>query len=463
MTFNLITENWIPVLYHTGETRRVGIRQALTEAGEIRQIAASNPMDRVAILRFLLAVLYWCQGNPPSGWTGNAFPDGWFSKLDEHSDCFNLLGKGKRFYQVKNALRDRTSTDLIQEIPSGNNFWHFRHSTDGEQGLCRACCALGLLRLPLFSLSGLPDLKSGINGAPPIYVIPLGESLFETLKANWVVHPDHGIPAWIKPEVRPSPEKKVPLLVGFSALPRRVWLHDPEGPPGRCINCGAENASLIRSGENQSAGKLENDQWDDPHVVYTTEPPPKPSRASDLTATGSFRMDRPWPELTARILENPKFNSADGPRRFFIVGFATNKAKNIDVWEREIAIPPATSNPQLPLITALRQWQKECAKLPWSICMKLKQIEGNALTFSVRPHVEDRVSATVGNLLAGTDESWLQAALEYRPMMNVIAQSLSPGFTTRAIERRRRIANILPDMRPKTEPEKTTRKKGGKK
>ena len=49
MTFNLLDEPWIPVLYADGRAERVGIRTALTNARAIRQIAASNPMDRVAL------------------------------------------------------------------------------------------------------------------------------------------------------------------------------------------------------------------------------------------------------------------------------------------------------------------------------------------------------------------------------------------------------------------------------
>ena len=50
MNFNLIDEPWIPVLYHDGTWKRIGIRKALEDAGKIRQIAASNPTDRVAQL-----------------------------------------------------------------------------------------------------------------------------------------------------------------------------------------------------------------------------------------------------------------------------------------------------------------------------------------------------------------------------------------------------------------------------
>ncbi len=44
--FNLLDEAWIPVLYADGRVARVGIKQALADAGRIREIAASNPMDR---------------------------------------------------------------------------------------------------------------------------------------------------------------------------------------------------------------------------------------------------------------------------------------------------------------------------------------------------------------------------------------------------------------------------------
>lgn len=65
MNYNLLEEKWIPVLYKDGIAAHVNLLEAFTQASRIREIAASNPMDRVAILRFLLALLYWCKGNRP--------------------------------------------------------------------------------------------------------------------------------------------------------------------------------------------------------------------------------------------------------------------------------------------------------------------------------------------------------------------------------------------------------------
>lgn len=99
--YNLLIEDWIPVLWNNGEFSRVRIGEAFRKASRIRQIAASNPMDRVSIVRFLLALLYWCKGNVTDEGDAipkDSFPADWFLKLEKNQDYFNLLGDGKRFY-----------------------------------------------------------------------------------------------------------------------------------------------------------------------------------------------------------------------------------------------------------------------------------------------------------------------------------------------------------------------------
>lgn len=463
-SYNLLTEPWIPVLYRDGRYQRTGIRKALEEAKQIRQIATSNPMDRVAIVRFLLALLYWCKGNPPdqvAAIPNDSFPSDWLTKLGENEHLFNLLGEGDRFYQDRAAQRPRAVTDLLQEIPTGNNFWHFRHSTDQKDGLCPACCAMGLLRLPLFSVSGLPNLKAGINGTPPIYVVPWGMSLLETLLANWLSYPSFGEPAWVHPDIRPTPGQDVPLLTGLTLLSRRTWLHDPTGPPGLCMACGVRETSLIRTCEFQSAGEQKNDLWNDPHVVYSNETPRKVSKAPDLTVAGKFRMDRPWPDLLARMAEAGKFGSGTEPTSFLIVGFATDQAKNIDVWERTITVRPDASTKET-AASLLQQWRQGGWRMEKRIGRPV--LAGSAAVAAIRPHVEYKVSAKAGELIVGGDNTWEQAAQEYRPMMEMVAQSLSPGLTTVAVQHRKEIANAIPDMRSKTEvAKKSGRKKGGNK
>lgn len=456
MNYNLLDEHWIPVLYHNGTWKRVGIRTALFEAHKIRQIAASNPMDRVAILRFLLALLYWCKGNPPDNVDAllrSGFPAEWFTKLDDKAERFNLLGNGKRFYQDPVAERRRTATDLIQEIPTGNNFWHFRHSTDEIDSLCPACCAMGLLRLPLFSVSGLPDLKAGINGTPPLYVLPIGCSLMETLRLNWTQNPLLGEPSWIQPDYRPSDTEDVPLLTGLTLLSRRVLLHKPESI-GSCIGCGKQEIQLIRLCEFQTAGEQKSNHWNDPHVLYLDKTAGKALKATDLTAAGRFRMDRPWPDLIVNLKDTQVPTSQ---RSLLVVGFATDKAKNIDVWERQVSLNISSEPTDTSAMTL--QWQKENFRLEKSL-VRSKTQSMTAMT-AIRPHLEQRVSQDLSVLIGSTAETWIAAASEFFPMMKSVAKSLSPGITTFAIEHRQKMTRARPNMYPKEEKgEKSVRRRG---
>jgi len=329
-SYNLLDKDWIPALYRCGKWARVGIRKAFEHAGQIRQIAASNPMDRVAILRFLLALLYWCKGNPPENADavcGSSFPSDWLSKLDAHKDCFNLLGEGKRFYQYRQSAAKRpapplSANYLIHEVPTGSNVWHFRHSIDKHDGLCLACCAVGLLRLPLFATSGGRGKPPGVNSKPPIYLIPIGNSLQQTLRLSWQKASELGTPSWKNPDQRLPKTGKVPLLVGLTWLPRRVWLGSPEEPKANCISCG-QTELLIRYSVFAPIGSQKTDEggsgreWRDPHVIYQTSGKGIVSslHASDALDASDAAAGQ-WTNIVAGILGSQK---AEGGNKLWIL------------------------------------------------------------------------------------------------------------------------------------------------
>jgi len=365
MNYNLLDEKWIPVLYHDGKVDRVGICKALEDAHKIRQIAASNPMDRVAILRFLLALLYWCKGNPPDKIPDGSFPPDWFKKLAGNKDCFNLLGVEKRFYQSKPAVsknnKKLSANYLVQEVPTGTNLSHFRHSTDGNNGLCPACCAMGLLRLPVFATSGGRGKPPGINAKPPIYVIPLGSSLADTLLLSWRQLSDvnFGTPAWENPDLQLPKTGVIPLLMGLTWLPRRAWLDNPEGPETNCISCGRKER-LIRQIVFAPIGSQKTDEeghgrvWRDPHVIRDSKDVVKPSNvlgASDAAAGQ-------WTKIMAGILDRQKNNDS---RRVWVVGFATvQNDKYLEAMEYVIPFPTAAGDQRLQeSIEKIEKWYKE--------------------------------------------------------------------------------------------------------
>ena len=450
MSYNLLEKQWIPVLWTDGNVTRVGIKEVLTQAERIRQIAASNPMDRMAVFRFLLALLYWCRGNPPAmtdTTSEESFPIDWFSKLDAHRECFNLLGGGKRFYQYREqGDKLLTVNYLIHEIPSGTNFNHFRHSIDGTKGLCPACCALGLVRLPMFSTQGGQGKSPGINAKPPIYVIPVGKTLAETLRLSWRQVSNLGTPAWEKPDVPLPRTGEVPLLTGLTWLPRRVWLGEPQESLTHCISCGRPD-NVILSSVFAGKGSAKTDDgtkrvWHDPHVIYEQSKNGEISLHSvDVVGSADAGAGQ-WARTMAGLLRNPRAERS----RAWVVGFSSDQNKYFEASELFLPWPVSPAS-----IENLSQWQQS----NYNLSRMLRQldekpsrnhVEITTELAAIRPHVESRVAAKAEELLFGGNAKWEHAAGAYRPMMQMIARSLAPSVTTAAVKRRREIGNVLPQM-----------------
>jgi CRISPR system Cascade subunit CasA len=462
MQFNLLDEAWIPVLRTNGTCDRVGIREALTEAGSIRQIAASNPMDRVAIVRLLLAALYWCKGYPSpqeeedrlSG--DGRFPPDWFKKLDDCRKYFNLLGDGPRFFQnegLKNRPPKHTTHYLMHEVPSGTNAWHFHHTTDQSGGLCAACCATGLARLPVFATSGGKGKSPGINSKPPLYVIPVGTTLATTLRLSWRYgDASLGMPEWETPGYELPRRGNVPLLPGMTWLPRNVWLGNREKNETACVSCGRAERVLRRcvfDGKGGSRG--EDRRWRDPHVV----PVPLGRNATGPLQTSDALKSKDaaagqWVRALAAILGQRTVDQGAG---IWAVGFSTVKNdKYLEATELLVA-PERWPSPAEDWIALAEQWQQEGravmrrARSP-SASSTRHEVELDIVLGAVRAHVESRLASRIDGLLSDAEGEWVKATREYQKMMAAVAMSLAPGFTTRAIRRRNQIARSGPDMAP---------------
>lgn len=240
--YNLLEEKWIPVLYGDGRTDRVGICQALTDARTIRQIAASNPMDRVALLRFLLAVLMWCREDAKSSLAAldeksAGIPENWLAKLKENKAAFNLLGDGKRFYQdeLLKGKESRPIGDLLVEFPGADSVNHMRHVVhDSSYGFCPACCAMGILRLSVWAPANR-FYPASVNPGSAAYAFIEGKNLFQTLCANLPeTNPQADQAPWLGNEQPNSPD----AVARLAWRPRKLWLNvGSENDP--CANCGS--------------------------------------------------------------------------------------------------------------------------------------------------------------------------------------------------------------------------------
>jgi len=379
--FNLLTAKWIPVLFNDGTTERLGITETFLQAGRIREIAASNPMDRVALIRFLLALLYWCKGNPA---------DGSFAISDENENktYFNLLGDGRRFMQDEDVWKEatiraeekakhrdspddeKTKTprdkgtfrpvgDLLQEFPVDSKVIHFRHVQNYKYGLCRACCAMGLVRFCAFASAYAQVFPAGLNGPTPAYAIPTGSTLQETLRLNWSGSGATIGLAGFCDGGKAAPAKDIGAVTAFTWQPRRIWLGELGDKPEACAYCGKPERIIRRiafgpgwKSPFTGSGKEKKFWPGDPHLLLAgARKAKKPTRKSSQNKAPEKTNGQPigFPPPNLRVGIHASFwrtaakvaaDNAKCGKSLQVMGPAANKALYQD--STAITVPAVT-------------------------------------------------------------------------------------------------------------------------
>ena len=122
---NLITGDWLPVIFNNGETQLVGLKELFEESGEITDLVL-NPPQRISIMRLLICIAQTALDGPESEETWLKCEKDIVPKaldyLETRKDKFNLYGE-KPFLQIKGATSDSEATidKLDGCVPSGNN------------------------------------------------------------------------------------------------------------------------------------------------------------------------------------------------------------------------------------------------------------------------------------------------------------------------------------------------------
>ncbi len=345
-SFNLWTEPWITLQQRDGTLVQRSIQQALHEAPHYAAIHDPSPLVVVGIHRLLVAILQAAL-NPQENadlndlWDAGEFPP---QKLDafaaRYADRFDLFSPDKPFLQSadlplfpasKEDLKGRTSVArLFAETPSGTEVTHYRHATEDDCVLCPGEAAKGLVMMPAFMSSGGPGLMPSINGVPPIYVIPGGESLFQSLAASLIkpiyfpagaaVHQD--LPWWERSTPTVVIESKkgadtqfntVGYLHGLTFPARKVRLH-PERLHQTCTRSGQNSEWCVRTMAFRMGESRADDApwWRDPFAAYKLPAPPKqkPGKAaSKVKAKEQPKPIRPtqskvaWREFVGLFLQ----------------------------------------------------------------------------------------------------------------------------------------------------------------
>jgi hypothetical protein len=214
-------------------------------------------------------------------------------------------------------------------------------------------------------------------------------------------------------------------------------------------------------------------QWRDPHVVYEA---PKDGAVGSLQTTNALdRSDAAagqWAFSLAQILRARVVWAKASA--LSVVGFATVKNdKYLEASEFNLPLPLPDSD-EVSLPDRLQRWHEAAGGLTKDVQRVLsKDVQrvapaGSRDFVQVRPAVdgiradaEHRASRDPARFLASGNGDVPRAVDEYRRMVPVATRPLAPGFTTRAVQRRNRLAQVVPDTSSRPAAKVRKPKKGG--
>ncbi|MFE5595472.1 type I-E CRISPR-associated protein Cse1/CasA [Streptomyces sp. NPDC056549] len=230
MSFDLASAPWLGTLPRSGDPAELSLLETLLKAHLITGLSLPSPTMMPAVLRqVLLPVVLHALGAPRSlqEWQEWFERDGFSPEqreklatyLNEHRDRFDLLSDRAPFAQVAGLATPKGETKsvalLIPSMASGNNVPVFSCLTEGETLELRpAEAALWLLNAQCWDTAAIKSgavgddkVKSGKTTGNPVgplgqlgVVMPLGESLYETILLNLPIDYDgqaaRGKPQW---------------------------------------------------------------------------------------------------------------------------------------------------------------------------------------------------------------------------------------------------------------------------
>jgi len=377
--FNLWSAPWITVETVSGNIETVSMEHLLLNTATYHALFDPSPLVIVSIHRLLVAVLQDIL-QPEDEidlielWESDAFPPDRIHQFgNEYSNRFDIFSEDMPFLQSADIPlypekkgRGKSVGYLLQEQTAGTAVTHYNHTYDTNQILCAACCAKGLLTIPAFASSGGAGIKPSINGVPPIYVIPGGETYYISLVSSLVTpnfQPDiadkkNDTPWWRHDYTVGKKEEllQVGYLHSLTFPARRTRLH-PEQMVQSCSRCGEMTdcgaAEMVyEMGESRPK---EAAFWRDPFAAYRLkeEKAPTPIRPVEGRAvwrefTGLFLPQeqkgtylRPSVIGQLEALREVLSYKSTAPFPFQTIGLRTDMKMKIFEWESSgFFVPP---------------------------------------------------------------------------------------------------------------------------
>ncbi|KAA3664947.1 MAG: type I-E CRISPR-associated protein Cse1/CasA [Chloroflexi bacterium] len=287
--FNLWSEPWITVERPSGALEMVSIEQLLLNTAVYRTLFDPSPLVVVSIHRLLTAILQdifqpEVEYDLLDLWEVDAFPPNKIKQFgDEYAHRFDLFSEETPFLQSADIPlypekrgKGKAISELIQEQAADTSVTHYNHIYDFEHILCASCCSKGLLTIPTFSQPGGRGYSTSINGIPPIYVVPGGNTYYHSLVSSLLTpyfRPGAEVddkPWWKHaPTVKKEEVLRLGYLHSLTFPARRVRLY-PIVMNKTCSRCGYKTAWGAEEMFFAPGEYLPKDApfWRDPFVAY---------------------------------------------------------------------------------------------------------------------------------------------------------------------------------------------------
>lgn len=378
--FDTSKEPCVPV-YRDGSLEELSLRDTLVRAHEFQGVRHALPTVEFGLYRLLVALMgdiFFVEPGVTlnAKQLGDLMAKGHFeaNRVDEYFakyPRFDLFDEDKPFLQVgKMHEKEKPIASLLHPVPSGTNVNHFHHANEDNFAVSPKA-ALGLLStVAPWMTSGGAGLTPSINDAPPIYVLVLGQNLFETLCLNFCVLPlryaraEDDSPSWRWTRDVGGARNSSGYLESLTWMPRKVQLIPESG--GACQLTGETSNVLVRQmyfvqgdstkveGKPQEGKKPKKKRlftWIDPSVSYElTEDGPIPLRMTegrelwrDVAALalvqGDSRFQRP--RVIDQFEELTKVKAPDSESlRITLYGLRTDSKMKFFEWQRDtMALP----------------------------------------------------------------------------------------------------------------------------
>ncbi|MBN2676776.1 MAG: type I-E CRISPR-associated protein Cse1/CasA [Anaerolineaceae bacterium] len=328
-TYNLWEEPWIALEKKDGGITWLGIGDTITQADNLFSIYDPSPLVIVGIYRLLTAILQdslnpidqkelWKIWNesPINQTAIETFKNNYIDRFDLFSEKKPFLQSGD-IKQKSKEQKLKPIGYIFQDLPTGTNVVHFQHSFEDEQMLCPACCAKGLLTIPSFATTGGAGIKPSINGVPPIYIIPSGNTLRETLTQSLITpeympevrDTNHDLVWWRHPPevIKSDVVREVGYLHSLTFPARRVRLF-AEKIKTKCTRCGRDTALAVRNMIFEMGESRPKDSafWFDPFAAYKIKDKTNPIRPQKGLAV--------WREYSGLFLKYPNEQSIESKK-----------------------------------------------------------------------------------------------------------------------------------------------------